>query len=871
MTNTSPQNPGRFEHLWWLAGLVFLLLTASFIVYAWSEKEIDRANDLRQRSLLLADELRQSSDDLTRMARTYVITQEPRYRAAYQTIIGIRDGQLPRPLHYEAIYWDTVLVHGEPAGAPLQAPQALLQRLHQAEFTAQEIDDLAQAKHHSDALTQTEFSAMALAASGDAQQQARARLMLHDGAYHAAKAAIMQPIARVYASMDARTSAAVQQATAQARSFRLAFVGVAAALLLIVFGAFVRLRQFLGGSPDSVYEHLARIGQGDFASRIDVARHRKNSVLGWLAQTQTNLRAMQAELAHERAELIESEAKLNSIVQAEPECIMIIDANCLLEFMNPAGLAMVEADNLELERVRGRPVIHLIAPEYRDAFQQAHAQVFAGERVQLRFEFIGLHGARRWMESHAVPLHYDGRTVCLALTRDITERRRAETQIEQLAFYDPLTGLPNRHLLMDRLGQALVTLRRKATHGALLLLDLDNFKVINDTLGHLVGDRLLVEIAGRLKACVREGDTVARFGGDEFVIILEGLEPTGMAALQAEAVATKLLQHLAEPLALNVALDDGLVEERTHYCSASLGIALFVDGSVSITELLKRADTAMYQAKAAGRNALRFFDADVQSKVSEHATLETDLRTALQQQQFVVHYQPQVNADGVLSGAEALVRWQHPQRGLLSPALFIAVAEETGAIVDIGQQVLQAACQQLAAWAALPKMAHLTVAVNVSARQFQQEGFVAQVLAALDASGARAERLKLELTESMLVADVDNVIEKMTALKAHGVGFSLDDFGTGYSSLYHLKRLPLDQLKIDQSFVRNIVSDANDASIARMIMALAESLGLAVIAEGVEQPAQADFLRSMGCVAYQGYLFGRPMPAQALQQMVDSA
>ncbi|PJC16922.1 MAG: GGDEF domain-containing protein [Comamonadaceae bacterium CG_4_9_14_0_8_um_filter_60_18] len=848
----------------WLAGLVFLLLAAAFIVYVWSEKEIDRANDLRHQSFLLADELRQTSDDLTRMARTYTVTTQARYRNAYDTIVGIRDGKLPRPASYASIYWDTVLLQDEPAATQVKRPAALLNLMREAEFTPQELDDLARAKQQSDALIGTERSAMDLAASGEPEKMALARAMLHDDAYHAAKAAIMQPIAQVYASMDARTVERVAHATRQAMYFRIAFVAVAVALMLIAFGALHRLTQLLGGSADRVYGHLTRIGRGDFSADIKVAQKHKNSVLGWLAQTLLSLRTMQSERERERAVLMESEAKLNSIIQAEPECIKIVDAQGRLELMNPAGLAMIEAD--ALQQVAGAPVAKLIAPEYQAAFAAMHQRVLAGESVEMQFEIIGLHGARRWMQTHAVPLQYGGRTVHLALTRDITDQMNARNEIEQLAFYDSLTGLPNRHLLMDRLTQALAGVKRKATHGALMLLDLDNFKVINDTLGHLVGDRLLIEVAARLKSCMREGDTVARFGGDEFVIILQGLEPTGMAALQAEAVASKLLERLSAPVSLEITQAEGKVELRTHYCSASMGVTLFVDDSVNSTELLKRADTAMYQAKAAGRNAMRFFDADIQSKVSEHAILEADLHTAVQQRQFVVYYQPQVAVDGRLAGAEALVRWQHPQRGLLLPGLFISVAEETGIILDIGQWVMESACAQLALWAAKPGFGQLTIAVNVSALQFKQENFVGQVLATLDASGARPERLKLELTESMLVDDVDSMIEKMTALKAHGVGFSLDDFGTGYSSLYHLKRLPLDQLKIDQSFVKNIVTDTNDASIARMVMALAESLGLGVIAEGVEHPEQADFLRAMGCHAYQGYLYGWPMPVAELEK-----
>ncbi|MDP2021882.1 MAG: bifunctional diguanylate cyclase/phosphodiesterase, partial [Hydrogenophaga sp.] len=382
--------------------------------------------------------------------------------------------------------------------------------------------------------------------------------------------------------------------------------------------------------------------------------------------------------------------------------------------------------------------------------------------------------------------------------------------------------------------------------------DLDNFKTLNDTLGHDKGDLLLQRVAQRLVFCVREGDTVARLGGDEFVVMLEGLsENPDEAATQAETVGEKILATLNQPYRL------AGYENRS---TPSIGVTLFSGHQTSIDELLKQADLAMYQSKTAGRNTLRFFDPAMQAMVSERAALEVDLREAVRQQQFVLYYQPQVVEDGRLTGAEALLRWQHPRRGLVSPAEFIPLAEETGLILPLGHWVLETACAQLATWANQPKTAQLSLAVNVSANQLHQADFVDQVLAVLSRTGANAKRLKLELTESLLVSDVEKTIAKMAALKAHGVGFSLDDFGTGYSSLSYLKRLPLDQLKIDQGFVRDILIDPNDAAIAKMVVALADSLGLAVIAEGVEIEAQRDFLAHLGCHAYQGYLFSRPLP-----------
>ena len=454
---------------------------------------------------------------------------------------------------------------------------------------------------------------------------------------------------------------------------------------------------------------------------------------------------------------------------------------------------------------------------------------------------------------------------------DITVRKTAENEIRTLAFYDPLTQLPNRRLMLDRLRHALSSSVRHRRHGAVMLLDLDNFKTINDTVGHAVGDQLLREVAARLNACIREGDTVARLGGDEFVVILEDLDQAGLAALQAESVAHKILKQLSLPYRLEVAQDGAPAQLRSHHCSSSIGIALFREQPVTVDELVKRADTAMYQAKAAGRNTMRFFDPEMQAAVTARATLETDLREAVQAQQFVLHYQPQVMRDGRVTGAEALLRWQHPQRGLVSPAEFIPMAEDSGLILPLGLWVLEAACAQLAQWARQPALAHLTLAVNVSARQLHQPQFVTQVLAVLQHSGANPQRLKLELTESLLLKDVEGIIAKMSALKARGVGFSLDDFGTGYSSLAYLKRLPLDQLKIDQGFVRDILSDANDAAIAQMVIALGESLGLAVIAEGVETQAQREHLERLGCHAYQGYLFSRPLPLEAFETLLSDA
>ena len=448
----------------------------------------------------------------------------------------------------------------------------------------------------------------------------------------------------------------------------------------------------------------------------------------------------------------------------------------------------------------------------------------------------------------------------VAVGRDVTERKLAEEKIQHLAFYDALTKLPNRQLLMDRLHAALADPARPR-EGALMFIDLDNFKVLNDTLGHQKGDLLLQLVAERLRSCVSKGDTVARLGGDEFVILLEnrGDKPLDPAK-GARAVAERILAALGEPYVLPGYL---------HHSTCSIGVTLFSKSDRTVSELLKQADLAMYQAKSAGRNTVCFFDPEMQAVVTANATLAADLRQAWRENQFQIDYQPQVGADGRMTGVEALLRWQHPQRGMVPPDQFIPAAEETSLIVPIGRWVLDTACAQLAAWERRPDRRHLSIAVNVSVKQFRHPEFVDEVMQAIEQSGVQPHKLKLELTESLLADGIDVTIAKMGSLKDMGVTLSLDDFGIGYSSLSYLKRLPLDQLKIDREFVKDILTDPNDAAIARTVIGLAHSLDLDVIAEGVETEEQRAFLERQGCHSYQGYLFCKPLPIAELEAFMD--
>jgi diguanylate cyclase (GGDEF)-like protein/PAS domain S-box-containing protein len=508
--------------------------------------------------------------------------------------------------------------------------------------------------------------------------------------------------------------------------------------------------------------------------------------------------------------------------------------------------------------------LELVCPGSR-AQARADLAALIGQRLPIESEYRIVRpcdGKERWVHCTGRMRHdgLEAASVLVGTYQDITDRKAAEETINKLAFFDQLTGLPNRTLLIDRLRQAMASTSRNGNFGALLLIDLDRFKILNDTHGHETGDLLLKQVAQRLLACLRADDTAARLGGDEFVVVLSNLgSDRAAAATHAKMVGDKML----------AALGKGYQLDKIDFVgTASVGVTMFCEQQAAIEDLLRQADLAMYRAKAAGRNEAHFFDPTMEEAVLRRASLEGDLRRGMEDGQFLLHFQAQVTGDGSVTGAEVLARWNHPVRGLVPPCEFIPIAEESGLILPFGNWVLETACTQLAKWSRRPGMAHLTLAVNVSVRQFHQADFVDKVLAALRVTGANPHRLKLELTESLLVDDVEGTIAKMAALRAVGVGFALDDFGTGYSSLSYLKRLPIDQLKIDRSFVRDVLVDPHDAAIAQVVVTLGHSLGLSVIAEGVETEAQRDFLAEAGCRAFQGFFFSLPMPLAGFERFV---
>jgi diguanylate cyclase (GGDEF)-like protein/PAS domain S-box-containing protein len=474
-------------------------------------------------------------------------------------------------------------------------------------------------------------------------------------------------------------------------------------------------------------------------------------------------------------------------------------------------------------------------------------------------EFVKKSGERFWVLISAAIIQVGGISCLVSVVRDISSVKAAESKIHNLALYDPLTGLPNRRSLFEKLGQTLTDGTRKGRLKALLLVDIDNLKTLNDTLGHHTGDLLLQKVAQRIAACSHDVDTVCRLGGDEFVVILDDLSDVAEeAATQAKATAEQILTSIRRPC---------LLENREYLTSASMGVTVFGDRDKSADQILQQADIALHLAKAEGRNTLRFFSPALQAVVNAHATLEKELRWAIKEKQFLLYYQPQVER-GKMTGAEALIRWKHPSRGIVPPDEFIPMAEESRLILPLGDWVLETACEQLALWADRKETAHLTISVNISALQFRQPEFVEHVLTALERTHANPRRLKLELTESMLVDSFEDVIATMAELKAHGLSFSLDDFGTGYSSLAYLKRLPLDQLKIDRAFVRDMLVDLTSGAIAQTIISLGRAMDLSVVAEGVESEEQRGFLAGLGCHCFQGYLFSRPIPLEDFQRLL---
>ncbi|MYM67435.1 EAL domain-containing protein [Pseudoduganella sp. FT55W] len=850
-----PPQPQFFSYLWASTGAL-LLVTVAFLFYVWTEKRIDQANELRYASHNLVEELRQSSDDLSRMARTYVATGDIQYRKHHQEIVAIREGRMPRPRNYENVYWDLVLADDRrPRASAAAVP--LMQLMREAKLAPEELALLAAAKNESDKLVLVDIAAMDVR---DAHDAMRATTMLHDAAYHRAKAAIMRPIGEVNDSVERRTRLLVEATSLDANLARVAFMCSALLLVVLVWR----------GKRKLDAERIAAMNRTQRVSRL------------YSALSQCNQAIVRS---HNEAELFERICRdVVSYGGMQMAWIGLIDRE--LDRITVAasyGGGVEYLDELEVSLDAG-------APEGRGPIGLSYrtGQPYWCQDYQHAPETAYWHarGARYgWASSAAIPLRRNGdiigffapyanavnafdqevQNLLLEMTLDIEfalknfdrekVRQQADQRVHYLAHYDVLTGLPNRSQLHERARQLLEQARVNRTPAALLMLDLDHFKDINDTLGHTVGDALLSELALRLTSCLRDGDMVARLGGDEFIFVMPN-----MNSGEASDVARKLLDLIGQSHTV------GVHDLRV---SASIGIAMYPDDGHDVETLLQRADAAMFQVKRAGRQDFRFFTAAMQQRAARHLQLVNALRYALEREQMHVVYQPQVSLKtGRIIGAEALLRWSTPELGVVSPGEFIPAAEESGLIISIGDWVLRQAVRQARAWldAGLPS---LVMAVNLSAVQFRAADLPAHVAQVLYEEGLPPEYLELELTEGVAVQDPQGAIATMNALHDRGIRMSIDDFGTGFSSLSHLKKFKVYKLKIDQSFVRDISTDAEDKAIVAAIINMARSLGLTTIAEGVETVEQLEFLREQHCDEMQGYHISKPLPPQEFEALLS--
>jgi diguanylate cyclase (GGDEF)-like protein len=913
MTPPSAATPRPFARYLWVSLGALCVVTAAFVLYVWSEKRIDQANQQRYTARKLVSEMRHSSEDLTRMARSYVATGEPGYRLHYQEILDIRNGRSPRPQAYDNVYWDLVFDGGtrpRPSGAAVP----LLELMARAGLTPQELAQLSLAKAASDRLTVTELAALALhdKADGDPRLIAAATAMLFDPAYHRAKADIMRPIASVNHSVDQRTTRAVDASIMEAALARTLFVVFALILVGVVWRAKRKLDTALGCSVDQLQSAMEQLGRGDFNTPLAVPPRARNSVWSWLSAMQKSL----ARLDAERKAALARTQRVSRLYSALSQCNQAIVrsrteaelfAHIVDGVVTHGGMSMAWIGQIDPQRREVTPAVSAgTGVEYLDQLVLSLNPERPEERGPIALAYHGGEphwcqdfqsapeteawhgrGARHgWRASAAIPLHRQGdiigffalysdtphafdqevRGLLTEMTLDIefalknfereAEREQANERIQYLAHHDALTGLPNRAQLREHAQHALALARRNRSTTALMMMDLDHFKDINDSLGHSVGDELLCELSKRLREGLREDDMVARLGGDEFIFVLEQVD-----APDAAAVARKLIDLIGQPYRI------GAHDLRV---SASIGVALYPADGHDLETLLQSADAAMYQVKRAGRHDFRFFTAAMQHRATRHLQMVNALRYALERKQLHVVYQPQLSlSTGRIVGAEALLRWNTPELGgTVSPAEFIPAAEESGLILPIGAWVLREAVRQARAWLDAG-LAPVVMAVNLSAMQFRNTDLPELIAQILAEEGLPPEYLELELTEGVAAHDPQGAIAIMNQLHERGVRMSIDDFGTGFSSLSHLKKFKVYKLKIDQSFVRDISTDAEDKAIVSAIINMARSLGLKTIAEGVETAEQLAFLRQQQCDEMQGYHFSKPVPEAEFRQLLS--
>lgn len=845
----------RFTRSLWLVLGMFVIFSLSFSFYIHSEKQIGLANESRLQAFLLADELRHSSDDLSNTVRSYVATGNPIYKQLYLEIIAIREGKSPRPLSYEDVYWDLVLADNRRPRAKsqsitlLELMQQIQQQVH---FTAAEFAKLTQAKHNSDLLTRDEFAAMALIEATQPttdDNRRKALALLFSPAYFQAKARIMQPIGKFNLMIEQRILKTVHSAESTATLMWILFIIFGLLLLLTLVLAYRALNAVLGGSVDQLQKCISHFGSGDFSC----PNASKNSVLGWLLEKQVTL-------AHVEAERKQADEQLRAFYELDLVGLAITSPEKFWIRINQYLCDMIEYSEQELRLMTWAELTYPddLAADV-EQFERLLANEINGYTMEKRFisrtgKIIPTKLVIRCVRKPNSEVDY-----VMVMVEDITERKAAEEHINNLAFYDPLTQLANRRLLHMRIEHGIDINHRTGNLMAVLMMDLDKFKAVNDNFGHAAGDKLLQQVAIRIKSCVREVDTVARLGGDEFVILMESVKHYENVARVADDIIISLKQPFT------------LAEHYTVNIGVSIGIALYPQHGYTLETLIDNADTALYHAKESGRGCFAYFSDELTEKARERIELETRLSYAIEQNELQVYFQPQIDINsGCIIGAEALVRWHDPIHGFIMPSEFISLAEDTDLIVALGEFVLRETCRIGRQWLdqGLPA---ITLAVNVSPHQFSRSDINALVTQVLLDTGFPVEYLELEITESGLMDNQQHAMTILNSLHEQGVRFAIDDFGTGYSSLAYLKYFPVDLLKIDKTFIDDIPFLAGDMAITATIIAMAHHLGFKVLAEGVETAEQLAFLREHGCDMYQGYLHSKPMLEADFVQLLSSA
>ena len=820
-----------------------------FFYYAWSEKQLDKAFERRYDTRLLADELRQSSDDLTRMMRSYIITGELRYHNYFQQILAIRNGTQPRPVGYSSVYWDYVVAGQQPVPNGVERAVPLLDLMQEAGFNATELVILKQAKLKSDQLTKTELQAFQLVQSRpDDVGRPQAETLLFNQNFNQEKADIMGLIDQAIDSSDQRTQIAIESAKYKVLLMGMALIVMGGILFLLIWLCEKIFIKTLGATPEKIYQAMQQLGSGRFDPFQSKAGFPENSIMGQLVQTQKQLKTLE----NNRLQNQQSSTLMAKVFAESQEGIFLTDAEGTVLDVNPAFELITDYTRAE---IKSKPALILHSDQHNAAFyndfwakikQHGHWRGEIWNRKKNGELFASI-------LSFSAVNDNDGNLLCyVGMLTDITQLKMHQQEIEDIAYHDALTSLPNRPLLADRMQQALARVDRNKDILAVACLDLDGFKAVNDNFGHSTGDALLVEVGHRLLSCVRSGDTVARLGGDEFAILLSEVANRE----HCEVTLHRILKALIAPYSLCGA--------QINDISASIGYTLFPYDNVDPDTLLRHADHAMYAAKQAGKNRFHYFDLREDQRIQANWLALSRIEKALNNNEFCLYVQPKIHLrTGQLVGVEGLLRWLHPIRGLIPLNEFLPLTEDNDIAISLDNWVIEQALLIIHNWQ--EQGLDIPLSINISARQMRQENFLTTLARLiLHYPNFKPGALELEILESTAMDDLHKVSNLIAECKALGVNFALDDFGTGYSALCYLKRLAVNTLKIDQSFVRDLLNDDNNLSIVRGVIGIAKAFDLQVIAEGVETWQQAACLLALDCHIAQGYAIARPMPADEL-------